>query len=118
MNDRDAAALPAIVQVTAHTHIAMLNTLLPDWLAGWYAVGSAALGCFDGRFSDLDFLAFVHRNPDAGELARLRIIHRDMGNRRLFAPLDGCYVPLDALGNRGIHGLQFNDGRFLGLAPF
>ena len=112
MNERELASLPAVVQMTAHTHIAMLERLLPGWLVGWYAVGSAALGCFDRRVSDLDFVAVVRRSLGEDELAPLRRAHRALDDRRLFAPLDGLYVAIDAFAGGDRRCLRFNDGRF------
>ena len=111
MIKRNAASLPAIVQVTANTHIALLNRLLPGWLTGWNAVGSAALGCFDRRVSDLDFVAVVQSTPDRACMKALQKAHRQLNNRRLFAPLDGWYVPEGALAGEALPCLRFNDGK-------
>lgn len=118
MMERDLAALPAAVQVTAHTHIAMLDAQFPDWLVGWYAVGSVALGAFDRRFSDLDFVAVVRRDLDDSEQQQLVRVHRKLADRRLFTALDGFYVPVGAFEDSAIECLRFNDGRFQDPVPF
>ncbi len=118
MIKRNAASLPAIVQVTANTHIALLNRLLPGWLTGWVAMGSAALGCFDRRVSDLDFVAVVTRPPAATELAMLQKAHRQLNNRWLFRPLDGWYVPEGSLAGEALPCLRFNDGKLREAGAF
>ncbi len=111
MIKRSVASLPSLVQVTANTHIALLERLLPGWLIGWYAVGSAALGCFERRVSDLDFVAVVQSIPDRAGMQALYKVHRMLSNRRLAAPLDGWYVPQGALAGEALPCLRFNDGR-------
>lgn len=117
--DRNISSLPASVQVTAHTHIAMLASAMPGWLDSYYFTGSVALGAFQTGISDVDFVAIVTRCLKEGEPERLKSIHRSLHNRKLFSPLDGFYVTEDQLRPAGgATALRFNDGRFQGLTQF
>jgi hypothetical protein len=65
-----------------------LTELLGDNLVGAYLHGSLALGSFDSRESDVDFLAATERELDEEEVERLAALHVRLGER-----LDGSYLP-------------------------
>lgn len=118
---KDFDALPALVQITVNTHIGMLNTALPGRLVAYYVTGSAALGDFVEGRSDVDFVAVTGAPLKPEELERLRGVHAALENRRLFAGLDGSYVPADGFeGGRGAPDgcHRFNEGRYTGMKPF
>jgi hypothetical protein len=93
--------LPAVARAAADALLARLDRALPGRITGFYVVGSACLGAFrDGR-SDVDFVAVASGRLDAGELRRLRTIHRERWASALAGdalrgrwPLvcNGCYL--------------------------
>lgn len=56
-------------------YLAMADRLLPGRITGFYVVGSAALGAWWPRRSDIDFVAVTDGGLDKRELRRLRILH-------------------------------------------
>jgi predicted nucleotidyltransferase len=67
-----------------------LTELLEDNLVGAYLHGSLALGAFDPRQSDVDFLVATERVLTGDEVDRLGALHARLGER-----LDGSYLPRD-----------------------
>lgn len=65
-----------------------VTELLGDELVGVYLHGSLALGGFDPRRSDVDFLAVTERELRVEDVERLDVLHRDLGDL-----LDGSYLP-------------------------
>jgi len=66
--------------------------VLADDLVGVYIHGSLALGGFDPRNSDVDFLVATRDVLEPDTVARLAALHRALGEQ-----LDGSYVPRDVL---------------------
>lgn len=118
---KDFADLPALAQVTANTHIAMLERALPGRLAGYWVVGSAALGDFVSGKSDVDFVAFTAGPLAPEDTETLRRIHRSLHRKHMLAGLDGWYVPADGLAGSPApppDALRFNGGAFRAKKPF
>ncbi|MEU4805791.1 aminoglycoside adenylyltransferase domain-containing protein [Actinosynnema sp. NPDC023587] len=61
-------------RATAH-YLAVADRLLPKKITGFYVVGSAALGAWQPRCSDVDFIAVVAGGLDDGQVRRLRALH-------------------------------------------
>jgi hypothetical protein len=67
--------LPDPVRIAVTRYLQLADRLLPDRIAGFYVVGSSALGAFrDGR-SDIDFVAVLDRSLSVTELRKLRLLH-------------------------------------------
>src|SRR6185295_2617768 len=88
--DRCARWFGPVVLDVVNAHLAELDAHAPGLVAGFYLVGSRALGDVVAR-SDADFVAVVARAPTPGDLAALRGAHRR--HRRV----DGVYVRPDQL---------------------
>ncbi len=65
-----------------------LRDVLGDELVGVYLHGSMALGDFNPRESDIDFLVATEGELDGGAVERLDDLHRRLGDL-----LDGSYLP-------------------------
>jgi hypothetical protein len=118
---KDFTDLPGLAQVTASTHVAMLETALPMRLAAYFVVGSAALGDFVTGRSDVDFIAVMHNAPTPAETRMLARIHRAMRGRPMLAEPDGWYVPAEGpAGNADALSAceRFNGGKHLGGQRF
>ncbi len=118
---KDFTELPALAQITANTHIEMLNHALSGKLSSYWIVGSAALGDFISGKSDLDFVAVTVDALAPEESETLRRMHRKLHGCRMLAGLDGWYVPAGGLaGNPSPKpdSLRFNEGTLRGKQPF
>lgn len=67
--------LPDEVRDTATAYLRLADRLLPGWITGFYVVGSAALGEYVPRRSDVDFIATVASDPPALEIPRVKSLH-------------------------------------------
>ncbi len=96
-------------EVLARQYLSVADAWLPGRIAGFYVVGSAALGAFRPGRSDVDFVAVVDRPLSRDEIRRLRAVHAITGlgtaARGLArAPLafpearNGVYVAAEQLG--------------------
>lgn len=65
---------PAVTR-TVERYLAHVDQLLPGVVAGFYVVGSVALGAYRHGRSDVDFVAVVERALGPSDLRRLRIQH-------------------------------------------
>lgn len=84
---------------TAEQYVAHLDRLLPGALAGFYLVGSVALGAYrDGR-SDVDFVAVLDSEVGSAELRRLRLLHIRSGLHTATAALRRGHSPLSGTCN-------------------
>jgi hypothetical protein len=82
---------------------ALLNLRNPDFLEGFYLVGSAALGDFQPGRSDIDFVAITVRPFDAADLDCLEEIHTHL--KALPGPIfDGFYIDLETLRQSTVPG--------------
>jgi hypothetical protein len=62
-------------RTSAARYLHGLDALLPGKASGFYLVGSAALGAYRERRSDIDFIAVLDGDAGAREVRRLRIQH-------------------------------------------
>ncbi|HET6793552.1 MAG TPA: aminoglycoside adenylyltransferase domain-containing protein [Acidimicrobiales bacterium] len=67
--------LPTGVRHAVGTYMRTLDLLLPGMVSGLYVVGSVALGGYRPDRSDIDFVAVLAADLDAGGVRRLRIQH-------------------------------------------
>jgi hypothetical protein len=56
--------------------LARLDRAVPGTVAGFYVVGSVALGGFRAGRSDSDFVATLDRSLTPADLSALRSVHR------------------------------------------
>jgi hypothetical protein len=57
------------------SYLRLADRLLPDWITGFYLVGSAALDEYRPGKSDIDFVAVVKQRAGPAGLRRLRLLH-------------------------------------------
>jgi hypothetical protein len=87
-------ALPAPVAATVEAYLRQADRLLPGVVTGFYVVGSVALGAYRERRSDLDVVAVVDDDLDAGAVRRLRLLHLRSGIRTAMAAIRAGRSPL------------------------
>lgn len=93
-----SAEIPQPVQRVLGEYVDLANEALPGLLAGVYLHGSLALGAFDSRLSDIDFITITSRRCTATDIDSLRAIHQTLLQRYPEAHLEGGYLQWDDLG--------------------
>jgi hypothetical protein len=86
----------------------LLDWLLPGRCVGLYGVGSLAVGDFDPKRSDLDFIAVFDRRLSSAEMVRLRLVHG----------LSGAQSVVSGVWQRRSVMAQTRNGGFVTLADF
>ncbi|MFZ5814587.1 MAG: aminoglycoside adenylyltransferase domain-containing protein [Bacillota bacterium] len=95
-----------------------LESLLGHRLTGLYLHGSLALGGFDPRRSDIDYLAVTAEPLSDPVLSDLAELHRRIGesDHRWVIPYEGSYIPVQAIRRhdpaRSLHPVIRVDGSF------
>ena len=80
-------------------YLSAIDAEAPNLVEGLYLTGSAALGDFRPRSSDIDFVAVTATRPDSAGLAALARAHRRLRTRCRRPCFDGLYVTWDDLAN-------------------
>jgi hypothetical protein len=93
-----SAEIPQPVQQVLDEYIALIDEALPGLLAGMYLHGSLALGAFDPRLSDIDFISIASRRSSLTDIESLRAVHETLRQRYPQAHLEGSYLQWDDLG--------------------
>lgn len=88
MNSR----IPTIIQPLLADFLAQIEARLPDVLDGFYIHGSIALGAFNPRSSDIDFIALLKHAVTEAEFERLRQIHESITTRYPQWSFEGSYL--------------------------
>lgn len=93
---------PAVVQSLLQAYIDALEASgLRHYLHGVYLYGSATLGAFDERTSDIDVIALTQGDLGPAELDTLETLHKHLAQEHVLgARLDAMYVPLRDIGKR------------------
>lgn len=101
-----SAEVPQSVQLVLNEYLTLMHEVLPDVLIGMYLHGSLALGAFNPRFSDIDFITVTSRRCTTADIASLRALHHTLHQRYPHAHLSGSYLQrhdLDGLKRRCNH---------------
>lgn len=93
-----SAEIPQSVKQVLDEYLALIHEQRPGLLEGMYLHGSLALGAFDPRFSDIDFISITSRRCSDADIDSLRAIHDTLRQRYPQAQLEGSYLQWDDLG--------------------
>ncbi len=93
------ARIPEPLQPLLADYSAQIEQTLPGLLNGFYIVGSIALGEFNMRFSDIDFVAVLKHNAAPAELEHLRKIHAALKRSHPRWEMAGIYLQVEDLGH-------------------
>lgn len=96
-------ALPHEARAALDEYLAALDAALPRIALGIYVTGSAVLGDWRPRRSDLDILTVTERRLDDGELAVLEALHAGLPGRPY---RDAIYLPAGDIGARPTTGSE------------
>lgn len=89
-----SAMLSPIVRRAADHYLKAVDQALPGRIAGFYLVGSVALGDFQPGRSDIDFVAVVTQPLDAPELRRVSSLQRHLYVQSLLDTIPHLRWPL------------------------
>src|SRR5258708_31511097 len=70
------AGIPEGLQPLFEDYLLTIDQSLPGLLAAFYLEGSLALGAFNERWSDIDFVGVLSRHCTKQEVETLEAIHR------------------------------------------
>ncbi len=92
-----------LISQSAHNllqlYLPQLNTNLPKSLIeGVYLYGSIALGAFDEKKSDIDFIVLLKREMNEKEIEIIKDIHFQLSKEELGSRMDGMYIQTKDLG--------------------
>jgi len=104
--------IPEPIRPTLQDYVSLVNQQLAGLMKACFIEGSIALGGFNERFSDIDFVAVLARAATPGEIESLRLIHKTIEKRHPRWEMMGSYLQSDDWshfeGQGGSH-LQFHD---------
>lgn len=86
------APLPEVIRPLLEEFLALMEERLPGLVGGFYLQGSIALGAFNERLSDIDFIAFLNRDWAAADLAELQKIHDALRQKYPRWPIEGLFL--------------------------
>ncbi len=78
-------------------YLSLANQQTLDLLSAFFVEGSIALGGFNERFSDIDFVALLNRPATSADLDTLRYLHKIIEKSHPRWRLSGRYLPLSSL---------------------
>jgi hypothetical protein len=93
MNQR----IPKPIQPVLENYLLQVDQQLPDLMSALYVEGSIALGGFNERFSDIDFVAILNRRAISIELESLRSVHKVIEKNYPRWKMSGSYLQSDEL---------------------
>ena len=105
--------IPGPVQPIIGRYLLLANKQLPDLINAIYIIGSIALGEFNDRFSDIDFITLLNRKISPAELEKLRDIHNVIAKIHPRWKMSGSYIQLANLGaidNKVLPHPHYHDG--------
>jgi Domain of unknown function (DUF4111) len=90
--------IPEAIRPLLQDYLQLLSNGLPDLAEAVYLHGSIALGAFNDRLSDIDFITVLHHCPTANEIQHLQAIHQTLTTKYPQWTLDGSYLQGHDLG--------------------
>ena len=117
--------IPKPVRPILEYYQQLMETRLAGFVEALYLYGSIALGAFNTRLSDVDFVAVVGHRPDEQEIEQLRVAHQLVRQQHPQPKLAGIYLPWEDLGRPPgeitpypcYHGSVLNPQGFFELNP-
>jgi hypothetical protein len=106
--------IPKPIRPVLQEYIFLVGRELPGLVEACFLEGSIALGGFNERFSDVDFVAVLSRTATPTEVEGLRLVHRAIEKCHRQWKMMGSYLQADALGDTDGGGephWQYHGGR-------
>lgn len=86
------ATVPEIIKPLLAEFLSLLDERLSGLIGGFYLQGSLALGAFNERLSDIDFIAFLNRGWTTRDLAEIQKINDTIHQKYPRWPVDGLFL--------------------------
>jgi len=105
--------IPEPIQPVLQNYLSLVNQQLPGVLQAFYVEGSIALGGFNERFSDIDFIASLNHQATPAEIEVLGRMHQTIDKSYSRWKMEGRYLPahlLDQIGLPVEPALHYHDG--------
>jgi hypothetical protein len=90
--------IPESVRPILETYTSLIDEQRPGLISAFYVVGSIALGGFDERFSDIDFVAVLGHPATPTDIEAIRSIHKIVQDAFPKSKLSGSYLQAGDLG--------------------
>jgi hypothetical protein len=90
--------IPEVIKPQLDEYITLLEQELPGFVNGLYLHGSIALGAFNERMSDIDFIALCSRPHTPDDVEQLRQVHGIVAQKYPRWALQGSYLQWENLG--------------------
>jgi hypothetical protein len=90
--------VPQTINPLLEAYLGLLEKELPGFVTGFYLHGSIALGAFDPKLSDIDFIAVISRLCAKRDFETLAGIHQKLAQREDYVALQGSYLGAQNLG--------------------
>ena len=103
--------IPSPIRPTLQEYLAAMDQQIPGLLNAFYVEGSIALGGFNERFSDIDFVGILDHYPNANELAALQNIHKAIGKNYPQWQVSGSYIQQNELSNSKVDAIICFEGK-------
>jgi hypothetical protein len=108
------ARIPEPIRPTLEHYVRLTDKQLPGLISAFYIVGSIALGGFNERFSDIDFIVTLNRRVSSQDIETLTAIHKGIEQAFPKWKLSGEYLQINDLGgvkNKIEPGPYYHDGK-------
>ncbi len=104
--------IPESIRPTIQDYISLVNQKLPGLIKACFIEGSIALGGFNERFSDIDFVAILSHAATPAEVDNLRHIHKTLEKNYPRWKMMGSYLQSDDLhfDDQSESHLNYHDG--------
>jgi hypothetical protein len=90
--------IPESVRPVLERYLSLIDAQLPGLMRAFYVVGSIALGGYNERFSDIDFVSIFEHPVSRSQLESLRTTHETIEKEFPKSKLSGSYVQENDLG--------------------
>lgn len=93
-----SVTVPDPIQPLLEMYVGLVEQTLPGFMEGLYLHGSIALGAFNQRFSDIDFITVGSRRCTDDDVEQLRVVHKKIASAYPQWELNGSYFQWSDLG--------------------
>jgi len=90
--------IPVVIQPLLQEYIYRLGVEMPGRISACYLVGSIALGAFNPRLSDIDFVAVLEGRAAQAEFAKILNVHKQLEIQHPQWKIEGLYFQAGDLG--------------------
>lgn len=91
--------IPDIIIPLLNEYVRKLKTELGNIFYGLYLYNSIALGAFDSKKSDIDFVVILKKDFSMQDVKRLEFIHKGLLKKYPYAKkMEGMYIPFESIG--------------------